>query len=76
MSNNIELSIYNKTIIIVDPNNDTFSVVIPNSTPYNWQIICSDIKDINTAKLVRRAYCDGHYDGRQEVKENVDSKSR
>ena len=63
-----ERSIYDLVMIVYYDKEDIYGVMnMQNIT--SWYTIWSG-KDLATAKAVRKAYCDGYYDRKQEELEN------
>lgn len=63
-----ERNIYDLVMIVYFTNDDTYSVVnIQNIN--SWFTIWNG-KELETAKAVRKAYCDGYYDRKQEETNN------
>ena len=63
-----ERNIYDLIMIVYFTNDDTYSVV--NIQNINNLITIWNVKDLQTAKAVRKAYCDGYIDRKLEENNN------
>ena len=62
-----ERNIYDLVMIVYYDENDRY--VVMNMQDVNWTIIWHG-NDLETAKVVKKAYCDGYIDGKNEEKDN------
>ena len=58
-----ERNIYDLVMIVYYDENDSY--VVMNMQDVNWTIIWHG-NDLEIAKAVKKAYCDGYYDRKQE----------
>lgn len=55
-------NIYDAVIVVVNPTNKKYDVINTLSNAH----IAINVSDVDTALAIRKAYCDGYYDGKRD----------